>query len=1327
MNASSPPPPGKLRRVALWSLIGFAILVALLTATMVGTALWVLHTPGGLALIARVTTAFTPVRVEIEAPQGSLRNGFLLGRLRVIVDTTEIDIRELSATLTGFGLEPPRFDFSALNAVSVDVRVRPGTDASSGPLESIASPVAVDVERLRVGEFALRVGADAAPTVIAARAIDAAIALGPDGYRIGKSEFEFGRVDAPLIATAGGTLGGTRPFPMKIDATLKSNFQDKALAATLGANGSLERFIASGRFEGGGAQGTFDITVGAFATPALQAIQADLRGIDPRVWSSAAPQADVHVRADLKPIEGAQFGLAGPIRVDNALPGTIDAGRIPARSATGTAKWIANSLVIDNLAAELVRGSARGRFSMALGPKSAWAAEARVSGVDPSTLHSKLRPLRIDGELKANQEGADTLVLADLRNKGEIAAALNVDLRVSAQRLAINAAKLVLGNGNIDVVGEMALTGTRRVHLTGSATGLDPSLLVQGADANLTGIFALDARLEPQISGDLDFELVESAAFGRPLAGRGSASLSPAQQLAVDLDLTVRTARVRASGGLGAPDRTLIVDIDAPALDELALPVKGGLNAHATLSGDWRAPAVDARVGGTQIAYGPHTIEAIQATLTYAGGTDGTFVLRSDLKDHRWAGNTLGSVRTATLAADGKPSAHTLSLQATYNETEAARLAASGGWSQSRWRGQLTEASAGAPVDLRLLEATSVELDKAGVRFGPARIVVVGAMVTDLKFELQNNVVVTSGSFDDFRPGDLATRRQVNMIPRGPRETLVLRGAWRGRVGDVVDGEVSVERASGDLYATAGTNTSMGVTELNARATVRANRLEARGVLRGTRLGVLNGALAASLERDPKAGWRLAQTRPWRIDGDADLPSIEWINSLLSDHVRANMRIGGRLSGKIAIAGTPAKPEADGRVEGSDLRVAYIEQGVRLENGRLVARVDANSVMLEELRFVGPPRVKPNDSRTVQAMAKMEPGFVAASGTLKLPDLSGVIQIQAERLPLLQRVDRWVVATGGANIEVAPKRVQFNGAFSADAGFVDFSHADLPSLSSDVVLVQSSTPAGEREQPFQFGFDLSVDLGRAFYLRGSGLDTRVAGAVRVRTEGKGIIRASGAVNTVGGVYEGYGQKLRISRGRVNFQGPVENPSLDILALRPDLPQEAGDIGVSITRTAANPLIRLYSDPQLSDYQTLSWLVLGRPPEQSGGDNVALARAAVGLLAGSGEGLPSTLARQLGIDEISLRSGQVGTGTSLLPRQSVAGNLRGDTVGTAGAGAEIVTVGKRVNEALTISYEQALSGAANVVMLSYQLSRRVSLIARAGTENALDVVFSFAFD
>jgi translocation and assembly module TamB len=684
-------------------------------------------------------------------------------------------------------------------------------------------------------------------------------------------------------------------------------------------------------------------------------------------------------------------------------------------------------------------------------------------------------------------------------------------------------------------------------------------------------------------------------------------------------------------------------------------------------------------------------------------------------------------VRAATLAADGRPAAHSLALHVSYERDQTARVAANGGWSQGKWRGQLTEANTGAPLELRLLDAAAVELDAAGARFGPARLLLAGATLADVQFEATNGVVSTSGTFDDWRPAEFLFRRQVNMVPRGPRESLVLRGAWRIRATDVVDGEVKVERTGGDLYATSGNEAPMGVTDLQASATLRANRLEAEGVMRGTRLGALYGSLAASVERDREAGWRLAQARPWRIDATADLPSIEWVNSLLTDRIRANVRVGGRLNGTLKVAGTPAKPQADGRVEGNELRVAWIEQGVRLENGRLLAHVDFDAFVLDELRFAGPPRVKPNDARAAQAMARLEAGSVTASGRLKLPELTGFVQVQAERLPLLQRSDRWVVATGGANIELAPKRVQLNGAVAADAGFVDFSTPDLPSLSSDVTVIEASSSPREREAAVQLGFDLGLDLGRAFYLRGSGLDTRVGGAVRVRSEGKGVIRAAGSLNAVDGVYEGYGQKLKIRRGRVNFQGPADNPGLDILALRTDLPADAGDIGVSITRTAANPLIRLYSDPALPDYQALSWLVLGRPADQSGSDNVALARAAVGLLAGTGEGLPTTLARQLGIDEISLRSGQVGSSSSLLPRQSVAGSLRGDTVGTAGAGADIITLGKRLNDALSISYEQALSGTANVVQLSYQLSRRISLIARAGTENALDLVFSFAFD
>ena len=59
--------------------------------------------------------------------------------------------------------------------------------------------------------------------------------------------------------------------------------------------------------------------------------------------------------------------------------------------------------------------------------------------------------------------------------------------------------------------------------------------------------------------------------------------------------------------------------------------------------------------------------------------------------------------------------------------------------------------------------------------------------------------------------------------------------------------------------------------------------------------------------------------------------------------------------------------------------------------------------------------------------------------------------------------------------------------------------------------------------------------------------------------------------------------------------------------------------------------------------------------------------------------------------------------------------------------EIITVGKNINEALTVSYQQAISDTTRFLQLNYRLSQRLSVVARGGTDNALDLVYSFAFD
>jgi len=71
------------------------------------------------------------------------------------------------------------------------------------------------------------------------------------------------------------------------------------------------------------------------------------------------------------------------------------------------------------------------------------------------------------------------------------------------------------------------------------------------------------------------------------------------------------------------------------------------------------------------------------------------------------------------------------------------------------------------------------------------------------------------------------------------------------------------------------------------------------------------------------------------------------------------------------------------------------------------------------------------------------------------------------------------------------------------------------------------------------------------------------------------------------------QQLDIDPGKLYFAGPLDNPGLDIRAMRKNQQVEAG---VEVTGTARDPHVRLVSDPEVPDVEKLAWLTLGRPVE-----------------------------------------------------------------------------------------------------------------------------------
>jgi len=71
---------------------------------------------------------------------------------------------------------------------------------------------------------------------------------------------------------------------------------------------------------------------------------------------------------------------------------------------------------------------------------------------------------------------------------------------------------------------------------------------------------------------------------------------------------------------------------------------------------------------------------------------------------------------------------------------------------------------------------------------------------------------------------------------------------------------------------------------------------------------------------------------------------------------------------------------------------------------------------------------------------------------------------------------------------------------------------------------------------------------------------------------------------------------------------------------------------------------------------------------------------------------------------------------------------GTSAGAAtGLQTTVVTVGKRLSSRAYLSFEQGAGTATSLVKLKYKLNPRISLQFQTGTNNALDVLYTWAFD
>lgn len=558
----------------------------------------------------------------------------------------------------------------------------------------------------------------------------------------------------------------------------------------------------------------------------------------------------------------------------------------------------------------------------------------------------------------------------------------------------------------------------------------------------------------------------------------------------------------------------------------------------------------------------------------------------------------------------------------------------------------------------------------------------------------------------------------VAQLPR-TANPLRLDLVWDLAMTRSLEGEVSLRRRGGDLSLPGEPPIDLGLQSLEVRLTARpangnSSNIAFSANVSGTKLGridVRGSTIATAVNGVPE----VSEQQPITLEANLAVKDLSWLAAFAGDATD----IGGAVAGEVRATRTRGVWNTQGRVTGSDMRVVRLDDGVRLLDGSLQASFNDSRIVIDRLYFPSVIRSAPKDSRVQSWLANdSKGGSLQATGTWSLDDASGDIRVTLDRYPVVQRADRFIAGSGTVDVAISPTRLQIRGKVMADVGWVSLEGAsDLPSLASDVVIVRAGD-AGEREPALPMLMNLEVDLGKRFYLRGMGLDTGLQGSITVRNQRSGM-RANGVVSTHQGQFSIYGQTLVVRRGEVTFEGLLDDPLLDIVAVRPNLRIEAG---VQVSGTARNPIITLISFPDVPEVEKLSWLLLGRGPDASGADAGMLLSAAASLLSDEDS---EPIYRQLGLDELGLRSGESSSVRGLLPEQTVVTSIGGSA--NYDVGTNFLVVGKRLSNALYLTFEQALSGRENVVRLSYRISDTLTASLQGGTVNGLRLVWSLIFD
>ena len=890
----------------------------------------------------------------------------------------------------------------------------------------------------------------------------------------------------------------------------------------------------------------------------------------------------------------------------------------------------------------------------------------------------------------------------------------------STESVDLSLLRLTVGKAVLEAAGPLTWAPKPAGSLKGRIAHFDPGLFAAEWPGDINGEFEINGDPAPGQLPAVRFKLGlhDSKLRNYPLKLDGEGQYVDEVLQIARLDVQSGGSQLSASGRASAP-----YDIQAQLvslkLQELAPRLAGSAQVTASFKGTVEKPHLVAEADVARAAFGDYAVKSAELT----ADLDWNGPLTLDLKT---TGLAVGvAIDELTLTGRGTRGEHTLKLDADSREGQVG-IELAGGYDdkKQRWQGQLAQGriapAALAPWTLQAPAALSLsaqqnEIGQACWTSDPGRVCL----------QAKQAPATTSA---EVQIEQLAFAYFKTVLP----QDLHLDGALSGNAAvELADGQIRQARA--EINTTEGSagygDQRMGFKPARLLVTDGAEgRIELR-------LPLDVGGIEADAQLAPNA---VMSDRALSGEVRLDFPDLAFL-SVLSPEIGG---ASGRLDGRYQLAGRVGAPELHGEAQLSDGRIKLTRPGIELTDvtarvagspgGRL--SVDARAKSGEgELTIQGQvenahettvlvEQPKPENAATAlenvatatppDAPAEpppAEPGSVDAElpkkaepGGIRLKLAIKGENFLAANLPTARA---WI--SPDLTFEMGNQQARLKGTLGVPRAEVKLANVEDSGTapSGDQIIVNAAGEAPDPVQGLKLFAEVKVVLGNKVSLEGFGLKTRIEGDVTAVEEPGRDTLGYGELRLVDGRYKAYGQDLTIETGKLLFNGgPIAKPGLEIRAFR-EIQQAAQDqikVGIYVRGTLEKPQLSLYSEPTMTQQQQLSWLLFGRPLDQSSSseDRSMLSGAAVALGLGGGSALAQNLRGGLGVDEISL------------------GSSPGETQEQAR-----LTVGKYLSPKLFVSYGIGLFQPGNVFKLLYDLGKGFKISTESGTFTGGDLLYT----